>query len=52
MRHHVSEGEEPAGAGDLVPLDEGTRDCGEWSTTSVREAAHPGPGTWCPWTKE
>ena len=29
MRHHVSEGEELAGAVDVVPLDEGIRDCGE-----------------------
>ena len=28
VKHHVSEGEEPAGAEDVVPLDEEIRDCG------------------------
>ncbi len=29
MKHHVSEGVGLSGAEDVVPLDEGTRDCGE-----------------------
>ena len=52
VKHHVSEGVGPSGPGDVVPPDEETRDCGGWSTTSVRAAAHPDLGTWCLRTKK
>ena len=42
----------PSGGEDVVPLDEGIRDCGELSTTSVPASAHPDLGTWCFRTKE
>ena len=29
VKHHVSAGVGPSGPGDVVPLDEGIRDCGE-----------------------
>ena len=37
----------PSGVEDVVPLDEGIRDCGGWSTTSVTAEVHLGLGTWC-----
>lgn len=47
MDHHVSAGVGPSGLSDVVPPDEETRDCGGWSTTSVRAAGHPDLGSWC-----
>ena len=38
--------------GDVVPVDEGTRICGERSTTPSRRKAGSCPGAWCPSTKE
>ena len=29
VKHHVSAGVGPSGPGDVVPIDEGIRDCGE-----------------------
>lgn len=40
------------GPGGVVPGDEGTRDCGEWSTTPEQRKAGSGSGAWCPSTKE
>ena len=37
----------PSGGEDVVPLDEGIRDCGVWITTSVTAEVHLGLGTWC-----
>lgn len=42
----------PSGGEDVVPLDEGIRDCGVWITTSVPASAHPDLGMWCFRTKE
>jgi len=42
----------PSGGEDVVPLDEGIRDCGVWSTTSVPASVHPDLGTWCFRTKK
>ena len=36
VKHHVHAGIGPSGHGDVVPPDEGIRDCGERSTTSHR----------------
>ena len=37
----------PFGGEDVVPLDEGIRDCGVWSTTSITAEVHLRLGTWC-----
>ena len=37
----------PSGGEDVVPLDEGIRDCGVWITTSVTAEVYLGLGTWC-----
>ena len=37
----------PSGGEDVVPLDEGIRDCGVWSTTSITAEVHLRLGTWC-----
>lgn len=37
----------PSGAGDLVPLDEGIRACGDSCTKSLAGADRKCPETWC-----
>ena len=37
----------PSGGEDVVPLDEGIRDCGVWSITSITAEVHLRLGTWC-----
>lgn len=36
----------------VVPVDEGTRVCGERSTTPEQQEVGSGPGAWCSSTKE
>ena len=50
--YHVSAGEGPSGPIDVVPLNEETRVCGQWSTTSRPAKAHPIRKTWCFRTKK
>ena len=50
--HHAGPAVGPFGPKDVVPGNEGTRVCGEGSTTSTRRSARPAPKTWCPATKE
>ncbi|MBN2934878.1 hypothetical protein [Mogibacterium sp.] len=52
MEHHVHAGRGSSGPGDVVLPDEGTRDCGGWSTTSMSAEAHPDLWTWCFRTKK
>ena len=48
MKHHVRPDKCTAGLGDMVPRDEGSRLCGERSTTPNLPEAHPTLETWCP----
>ena len=50
--HHVSAGEGPSYLTDVVPPNEETRVCGQWSTTSPSPKAHPTRPTWCFRTKK
>ena len=50
--HHVSAGEGPSYLTDVVPPNEETRVCGQWSTTSRPTKAHPNQETWCLRTKK
>ena len=50
--HHVSAGEGPSYLTDVVPPNEETRVCGQWSTTSRPAKAHPIRKTWCFRTKK
>ena len=50
--HHAGLAVGPFDPKDVVPGDEGTRDCGDRSTTPARRAAHPTPKAWCPTTKK
>ncbi len=51
-KHHVQPAEAPFCPKDVVPVDEGTRICGERSTTTNRPKPHFVLRTWCLSTKE
>ena len=51
-KHHARLEEGRFGPGGVVPVDEGTRVCGERSTTPDWRKAGSDPGAWCPSTKE
>ena len=50
--HHAHPAVSPSAHKGVVPHDEGTRVCGERSTTPNLPEAHPPLETWCPVTKE
>ena len=51
-KHHAESPELTFGPGGVVPADEGTRVCGERSTTPSRRNSRLGLGAWCSSTKE
>ena len=51
-KHHAEPAELTFGPGGVVPVDEGTRVCGERSTTPDWRKAGSSLGAWCPSTKE
>ena len=51
-KHHAEPPELTFGPGGVVPVDEGTRVCGEKSTTPSRRNSRLSLGAWCPSTKE
>ena len=52
VKHHAGLEEGRFGPGGVVPVDDGTRVCGERSTTPDWRKADSGPGAWCPSTTE
>ena len=51
-KHHAGLEEGRLVPGGVVPVDEGTRVCGERSTTPSRRNSRSDPRAWCPSTKE
>ena len=51
-KHHAGLEEGRFGPGGVVSVDDGTRVCGERSTTPDWRKADSGPRAWCPSTKE
>ena len=51
-KHHAESEELAFGPGGVVPVDEGTRVCGERSTTPSRRNSRSSLRAWCPSTKE
>ena len=51
-KHHAGPAELTFEPGGVVPADEGTRVCGERSTTPDRRNSRLSLGAWCPSTKE